>query len=176
MSDSNNIDVAEGQWRCRQNWTTYWRDSDFTQKKQYPITKEFFQSMSTISKTKNDKDVASSSPPQAKLDKAAEMRNAEINTAAAVLSLSGPCRQVGDVYLACVATAGLGMCRSLRYNFEQCAKATSEESKEMLAGIGNQMFGYVENQDEQLLQAARMINLHNLSNRQAMEQQPSGQN
>ena len=52
----------------------------------------------------------------------AELQRREISTAAAVMSISGRCRQIGDVYLTCVATAGLGMCRSLRANFERCAK------------------------------------------------------
>jgi len=65
-------------------------------------------------------------------------RQQELDTAAAFLSLSGPCRQVGDVYLACVATAGLGMCRHLRASFEQCAKVTREESLSQLQLIGQQ--------------------------------------
>ena len=40
------------------------------------------------------------------VDGEAAKRESEIQTAAAVLSTQGPCRQVGDVYLACVATAG----------------------------------------------------------------------
>jgi hypothetical protein len=104
----------------------------------------------------------------------AELKRREIGTAAAVLSLSGPCRGVGDIYLTCVATAGLGMCRSFRADFEQCAKATAEGSTEMLQQIGEQMCGHIEGKEEKLLGAARLINLHNLSNQQAM--QPSQQN
>lgn len=63
-------------------------------------------------------------------------RDQEINIASAILSLSGPCRSVGDIYLACVATTGLGQCRHLRASFEQCAKATAAESKEYLSVIG----------------------------------------
>lgn len=64
-------------------------------------------------------------------------RDQEINTAAAILSLSGPCRAVGDVYLACVATAGLGQCRHLRAAFENCAKSTADDSKEYLEMVGD---------------------------------------
>lgn len=63
-------------------------------------------------------------------------RDQEIKTAAAILSLSGPCRAVGDIYLACVATAGVGQCRHLRASFEQCAKATAPGSKEYLGMLG----------------------------------------
>mmetsp|Transcript_106818 Transcript_106818/g.159732 ORF Transcript_106818/g.159732 Transcript_106818/m.159732 type:complete len:120 (+) Transcript_106818:114-473(+) len=97
-----------------------------------------------------------------------ELRQREIGTAAAVLSLSGPCRGVGDLYLTCVATAGLGMCRSFRSDFEQCSKSTAESSTEMLGSIGEQMYGRMHNKEDRLLEAARMINLHNLSNLQSI--------
>ena len=88
----------------------------------------------------------------------AELRNREISTAAAVMSISGPCRQVGDIYLACVATAGLGMCRQLRATFEQCAKGTAEQSTAMLGGFGEQVCAHISDRDEQLLCAAQIVN------------------
>ena len=88
----------------------------------------------------------------------AELRRREISTAAAVMSIAGPCRQVGDIYLACVATAGLGMCRQLRATFEQCAKGTAEQSTAMLGGFGEQVCAHVSDPDEQLLCAAQLVN------------------
>eukprot|EP00586_Coscinodiscus_wailesii_P014041 CAMPEP_0172504290 /NCGR_PEP_ID=MMETSP1066-20121228/177313_1 /TAXON_ID=671091 /ORGANISM="Coscinodiscus wailesii, Strain CCMP2513" /LENGTH=114 /DNA_ID=CAMNT_0013280405 /DNA_START=142 /DNA_END=483 /DNA_ORIENTATION=+ len=87
-----------------------------------------------------------------------EMREREINTAAAVMSTSGPCRQIGDVYLTCVATAGLGMCRGLRASYEQCAKETRDGSKVVLGTLANQACGHVDGQDEKLLCAANLVN------------------
>ena len=69
---------------------------------------------------------------------APDPRQEEIDTAAAFLSIAGPCHAAGNVYLACVATAGLGMCRHLRANFEQCAKAQLDASRERLKIIGEQ--------------------------------------
>jgi hypothetical protein len=83
-------------------------------------------------------------------------RDEEINTAAAILSLSGPCRGVGDVYLACVATAGLGQCRHLRASFEQCAKATASGSKEYLGMLG-ELNSPPDEKDKELY-AAQMVN------------------
>ncbi len=83
-------------------------------------------------------------------------RDQEINIAAAILSLSGPCRSVGDIYLACVATAGLGQCRHLRASFENCAKATAAESKEYL-GIVGEMNCPPEEKDKELC-AALLVN------------------
>mmetsp|Transcript_21012 Transcript_21012/g.58174 ORF Transcript_21012/g.58174 Transcript_21012/m.58174 type:complete len:129 (-) Transcript_21012:1434-1820(-) len=60
------------------------------------------------------------------------LREQEIDTAAAILSLNGPCRIVGDVYLTCVATAGLGQCRHLRASFEDCAKSTKDASRQFM--------------------------------------------
>jgi hypothetical protein len=84
-------------------------------------------------------------------------RDAEINTAAAILSLPGPCRAVGrDVYLACVATAGLGQCRHLRAQFEECAKATASGSKEYLGMLG-ELNSPPDEKDKELY-TAQMIN------------------
>ena len=101
---------------------------------------------------------ASSTTASQQAPSEAELRQREISTAAAVLSISGPCRQVGDIYLTCVATAGLGMCRSLRATFEQCAKQTAENSTSMLRGLGDQVCAHVEGEDEKLLCAANMVN------------------
>lgn len=72
-----------------------------------------------------------------KLDK--EVRDGEVNTATAILSLKGPCQGLGDIYLACVATAGLGQCRSLRASFEKCCHENKEESLRYLNMIGTQV-------------------------------------
>lgn len=82
----------------------------------------------------------------------------ELDTASAILSLSGPCRNIGDVYLTCVATRGLGQCRPLRADFESCAKETAKNSRAMLGSIGRSMFPDAGNEKDQALAAARMIN------------------
>ena len=51
----------------------------------------------------------------------------DIEMATALMSISGPYRVVGDIYLSCVGMAGLGMCRSLRAQFEQCAKESASD-------------------------------------------------
>mmetsp|Transcript_426 Transcript_426/g.586 ORF Transcript_426/g.586 Transcript_426/m.586 type:complete len:136 (-) Transcript_426:413-820(-) len=79
----------------------------------------------------------------------------EINTAAAILSIAGPCRALGDVYLTCVAIAGLGECRHLRATFEQCAKASQESSRGYLDMIGSQ---WCEDKDDKVFCAAQMVN------------------
>ena len=81
-----------------------------------------------------------------------------LDTASAILSISGPCRQIGDIYLACVATKGLGQCRPLRAGFEGCAKENATNSMAMLGSIGSQMFPDASNEKEQTLMTAQMIN------------------
>ena len=70
----------------------------------------------------------------------------QINTAAAYLSTtSGPCRHIGDMYLTCVATAGLGMCKSYRYAYQQCVAEVSEEyGKNMLRDLADQVCGHID--------------------------------
>lgn len=94
----------------------------------------------------------SSSPP------VIDLEQKEIQTASAILSLSGPCRNAGDIYLACVATSGLGMCRSLRASFEHCSKDTAQKSQDMLRTIGAELCPDANSVHEQTLCAARMIN------------------
>lgn len=85
-------------------------------------------------------------------------RQQEIETAVAFLSISGPCKSRGDIYLACVATAGLGMCRHLRASFEQCAR-NNPSSIAYLKEIGNRMCSEVqEENNERMLCAARIVN------------------
>lgn len=84
-------------------------------------------------------------------------RQQEIDTAAAFLSIAGPCYQAGNIYLACVATAGLGMCRHLRAAFEQCAKAHQETSRERLANIGQERCA---GQEDKVQCAARIVLQH----------------
>jgi hypothetical protein len=72
----------------------------------------------------------------------------EIEMATALMSVSGPCRVVGDVYLSCVATAGLGMCRTLRAQFEQCANESAPESREMLNMFSQQACAHIGDDDQ----------------------------
>lgn len=102
----------------------------------------------------SQKDSAAVAAPNASSQAPDVQQQQEIDTAAAFLSLSGPCRQVGDVYLACVATAGLGQCRHLRASFEQCAKRSREESIAQLQLIGGEQFP---NEKNKSLRAARMV-------------------
>lgn len=84
-------------------------------------------------------------------------REQEIDTAAAFLSISGPCWQQGNIYLACVATAGLGMCRHLRASFEQCAKAKRELSIRQLEVIGKEQQNLCGKEDDKTHCAARLV-------------------
>ena len=103
----------------------------------------------------------SASPPApATSGDAAQRRNEEeIDTAAAFLSLTGPCQQAGHVYLACVATAGLGMCRHLRASFTQCTVAHAAASRERLQGIGQERCSS-SNDNDKTLCAARIVLRH----------------
>ena len=87
-----------------------------------------------------------------------DARDNDIRVAAAFLSTSGPCRAIGDVYLTCVATAGLGMCRSLRAEFEQCAKSTEAQSQQMLQELGDQVCRQLPTDTERLACAADLVN------------------
>jgi hypothetical protein len=93
----------------------------------------------------------------------------QINTAVAALSMMGPCRGVGDVYLGCVATSDIDMCRSVRADFEQCATTSAAGSLEILEQVGEHMLGHMASKEEKLLGVATLINLHNLSNLKALQ-------
>lgn len=99
-----------------------------------------------------------------------QLRAQEVDTASAFLSIEGPCRQVGNVYLACVATAGLGMCRSLRADSEACAKDTRLEAREQLTMIGQRN---CEGSDDPQLCAAQMALRHYLPIQHQQPHQPS---
>jgi hypothetical protein len=99
-----------------------------------------------------------------------QLRAQEVDTASAFLSIEGPCRQVGNVYLACVATAGLGMCRSLLAEFEACAKDTQLEAREQLTLIGQRN---CEGSDDPQLCAAQMALRHYLPIQHQQQHQPS---
>ena len=82
----------------------------------------------------------------------------EIEMATAFMSVAGPCRVVGDVYLSCVATAGLGMCRTLRAQFEQCANESAPESRAMLNAYSQQVCAHIPEDDQARLQCgAQMV-------------------
>lgn len=61
----------------------------------------------------------------------------------AYLSIWGPCRGVGDEYLNCVVTEGMGMCKPLRRTFEKCAMETSGSGVQMLDQLANQACQHV---------------------------------
>jgi hypothetical protein len=87
------------------------------------------------------------------------MAENEIRTATAFISTSGPCRGIGDIYLTCVATAGLGMCRSLRGQFEQCTKDMELTSRDMLNEFGAELCRHLPpNGSDRPLCAANLIN------------------
>jgi hypothetical protein len=83
----------------------------------------------------------------------------EIETATALMSVSGPCRVVGDVYLSCVATAGLGMCRSLRVQFEQCVNESAPESRQMLDLFSQQVCAFIPDDDQKRLQCGAQMGM-----------------
>ena len=89
-------------------------------------------------------------------------RTQEIDTAAAFLMIEGPCRQVANIYLACVATAGLGQCRHLRASFADCAKQFRTEAQEQLELIGMQQCA---KQNDKVLCAAQLALRHYLPSR-----------
>ena len=65
--------------------------------------------------------------------------------AASLISIWGPCRRVGDEYLSCVVTAGMGMCKPLRRTFEQCAQETSDHAVGMLDQLALQACSHIDN-------------------------------
>lgn len=97
-----------------------------------------------------------------------QRRLSEIETAVAFLSVSGPCRSVGDIYLACVAVAGLGQCRHLRAKFESCAR-NNPQSKSYLEDMSKQMFP---NAEDPILYAARMVNQQHMPPKRPQNEAP----
>ena len=85
-------------------------------------------------------------------------RQQRIDTATAYLcTASGPCRSIGDVYLACVATAGLGMCKSYRHAYQNCTKKCSGTiGRDMLQGLGEQACSHIECTNEQTKEDDKM--------------------
>mmetsp|Transcript_17217 Transcript_17217/g.23672 ORF Transcript_17217/g.23672 Transcript_17217/m.23672 type:complete len:119 (-) Transcript_17217:285-641(-) len=81
----------------------------------------------------------------------------EIEVATALMSIWGPCRGVGDAYLACVATSGLGMCKSIRYGFQQCAQASMQSSTDSLTALGSHMCSHVPEGSEERARCAAQI-------------------
>jgi hypothetical protein len=90
-----------------------------------------------------------------------ERNRREISTATALVSLSGPCRRVGNLYLETVSMGSLGRSDLLRANFEECAKTSAAGSIEILEHIGERMAGHIESKEDKLIYAAQLINLHN---------------
>jgi hypothetical protein len=82
----------------------------------------------------------------------------DIQTATAFLSTTGPCRAVGDLYLTCVATAGLGMCRNLRAEFERCTRDTQPLSRQLLRELGDQLCRQHAAEEDRWLCAADLVN------------------
>ena len=70
--------------------------------------------------------------------------NNDYRRAASLISIWGPCRRVGDEYLSCVVTAGMGQCKPLRRLFETCAQETSGHAVGLLDQLALQACGHVE--------------------------------
>lgn len=66
------------------------------------------------------------------------MPSREFYRATSLLSIWGPCRRIGDEYLSCVVTEGMGMCKPLRGHFERCATETAGYSMAMLDQLAMQ--------------------------------------
>jgi hypothetical protein len=103
--------------------------------------------------------------------------DSDVTSAAAYLSSTGPCQGFGDLYLTCVATAGLGMCRSLRGQFEQCAKAQHDASVKLLHELGSQLCPHITTEnnggngsdiENRRLDRERLLCAANLMNQQLM--------
>lgn len=101
-----------------------------------------------------------------------EQTQNDIDSAAAFISSTGPCQGFGDLYLVCVATAGLGMCRSLRAQFEQCAKTQHKASKKVLQELGSQLCPHItdsDNDHDHDKDRERVLCAANLMNQQLMQ-------
>lgn len=80
-------------------------------------------------------------PPSSTTDNS--MPSRDFYKASSLLSIWGPCRHIGDSYLSCVVTEGMGMCKPIRRNFEQCATETAEYSIAMLDQISLQACSHI---------------------------------
>ena len=83
-----------------------------------------------------------------------EVRDSEVATATTFVSINGPCRGFGNVYLACVAKS-CGALSTLREKFESCCNEYKEESLSNLKVIGTSICP--EEEDKELC-AALVIN------------------
>lgn len=101
----------------------------------------------------------------------------EITTAVAYLSSTGPCQGFGDLYLTCVATAGLAMCRSLRAEFERCSKAQQAVSVQVLQDLGEQLCRHIPDKGGATATAdrERLLCAANLMNQQLMQSYSAAQ-
>jgi len=72
-----------------------------------------------------------SAPPLADATKFPALRQKEIDSAAAIVSMTRPCRAVGDLYLMCVATTTTAMeqCRSFQTQFANCTQQHHNDSQ-----------------------------------------------
>ena len=98
----------------------------------------------------------------------------EIYRATSFISIWGPCRRVGDEYLSCVVTAGMGMCKPLRRNFERCAAETSEHAIEMLDQLALQACSHLDNSQEHKSNADRTAAKRSCAAEFLLRSQPQG--
>jgi hypothetical protein len=96
-------------------------------------------------------------PPSLQEQEPPSIKVQEIEMATALMSIAGPCRIVGDIYLSCVATAGLGQCRSLRAQFEQCGIQSAPESRVMLGKFSKKACAQIDDDQDQMQCGAQMV-------------------
>jgi len=101
-------------------------------------------------------------------------RNREFYRAASFLSIWGPCRGIGDAYLSCVLSEGLGMCKPVRRVFEQCGADTSVYSLAMLDRVGDQACSHIPESEQNVparRNCAAQFILKQYNQEQAQQQQ-----
>lgn len=81
---------------------------------------------------------------QGKSNATGALPSREFYKATSFLSIWGPCRGIGDEYLSCVTTEGMGMCKPLRRQFEQCTNETRNIAITMLDQLALQACSHVE--------------------------------
>jgi hypothetical protein len=111
---------------------------------------EKLKNVSILAKTSNHSNLLLATSPDTPSDHAAGAvsPSEDFYRTTSFLSIWGPCRRVGDEYLSCVVTAGMGMCKPLRRNFERCATETSGHAVEMLDQLSLQACTHLDNDKE----------------------------
>ena len=98
----------------------------------------------------------------------------DLYRATSLISIWGPCRRVGDEYLSCVVTSGMGMCKPLRRNFERCATETSEHALGMLDQLAVQACSHLDNVKEFKSNDDRTVAKRNCAAEFLLRSQPQG--